>query len=107
MGTIGDSYDNVMAESLWASLKKELIYRTTFSTRQEARTATFDWINWYNRKRIHSSIDYLSPTGVRRKRYATSCTGKRGSVSHLVSNSKLDFMIKLGKTQGWKAKLIK
>jgi transposase InsO family protein len=86
MGTIGDSYDNAMAESLSASLEKELIYRTTFSTRKVSRTAIFAFINWYNRKRRHSSIDYASPNGVRRKRYATSCTGKRGSVSHLVSN---------------------
>ena len=61
MGTVGDSFDNAMAESLWASLKKELVYRTTFHTRKEARTAIFDWIQWYNRKRLHSSIDYLSP----------------------------------------------
>ena len=61
MGTVGDSFDNAMAESLWASLKKELVYRTTFHTRKEARTAVFDWIQWYNRKRLHSSIDYLSP----------------------------------------------
>jgi transposase InsO family protein len=51
MGTIGDSYDNAMAESLWASLKKELIYRRTFSTREEARTAIFAFINWYNKGR--------------------------------------------------------
>jgi len=61
MGTIGDSYDNAMAESLWASLKKELIYRTTFSTREAARTAIFDWINWHNKTRRHSGIEYLSP----------------------------------------------
>ena len=61
MGTVGDSYDNSMAESLWASLKKELVYRTNFSTREEARTAIFDWIQWYNRKRRHSSVNYLSP----------------------------------------------
>jgi len=61
MGTVGDSFDNAMAESLWASLKKELVYRTEFNTREEARTAIFDWIQWYNRKRRHSSIDYVSP----------------------------------------------
>ena len=61
MGTAGDSYDNSMAKTLWASLKKELVYRTDFNTREEARTAIFDWIQWYNRKRRHSSIDYLSP----------------------------------------------
>jgi putative transposase len=61
MGAIGDSYDNAMAESLWASLKKELIYRTTFSTRQVTRTAIFTFINWYNKTRRHSGIGYLSP----------------------------------------------
>jgi len=61
MGTVGDNFDNAMAESLWASLKKELVYRTEFNTREEARTAIFDWIQWYNRKRLHSSIDYVSP----------------------------------------------
>jgi transposase InsO family protein len=61
MGAIGDSYDNAMAESLWASLKKELIYRTTFSTREVSRTAIFAFINWYNKTRRHSGIGYLSP----------------------------------------------
>jgi transposase InsO family protein len=59
MGAIGDSYDNAMAESLWASLKKELIYRTTFSTREEARTAIFAFINWYGKDA--TGIGYLSP----------------------------------------------
>jgi transposase InsO family protein len=59
MGAIGDSYDNAMAESLWASLKKELIYRTTFSTREVSRTAIFAFINWY--KKDATGIGYLSP----------------------------------------------
>ena len=61
MGKVGTSYDNAMAESLWASLKKELIYQARFKTREEAKTKIFDWIHWYNHKRIHSSINYLSP----------------------------------------------
>ncbi|MCL5047918.1 MAG: IS3 family transposase, partial [Firmicutes bacterium] len=32
-----------------------------FKTREEAKTKIFDWIHWYNHKRIHSSINYLSP----------------------------------------------
>ena len=62
MGTVGDSFDNAMAESLWASLKKELVYRTRFETKIQARTEIFRWLNWYNTKRLHSSIGYLSPT---------------------------------------------
>ena len=61
MGTVGDSYDNAMAESFWASLKRELVDDAHFSTKQEARLAIFQWIVWYNRERLHSSLGYLSP----------------------------------------------
>ena len=61
MGTVGDSYDNAMAESLWASLKRELTDDTYFGTKTEARMAIFEWINWYNTERLHSSLDYQSP----------------------------------------------
>lgn len=61
MGTIGDSYDNAMAESLWSSLKRELVYDAHFATKQEARLAVFEWITWYNNERLHSSLDYMSP----------------------------------------------
>jgi transposase InsO family protein len=61
MGTVGDSYDNAMAESLWASLKRELVDGTYFATKAEARLAIFEWINWYNSERLHSSLGYQSP----------------------------------------------
>jgi putative transposase len=61
MGTVGDSYDNAMAESLWSSLKRELVDDAHFSTKQEARLAVFEWITWYNNERLHSSLDYMSP----------------------------------------------
>jgi transposase InsO family protein len=61
MGTVGDSYDNAMAESLWASLKRELVDGTYFATKAEARLAIFEWINWYNTERLHSSLGYQSP----------------------------------------------
>lgn len=61
MGTVGDSYDNAMAESLWASLKRELIDDDYFATKEEARLAIFEWINWYNIERLHSSLGYQSP----------------------------------------------
>lgn len=48
--------------SFWSSLKYELVYHHRFSTRAEARTAIFDYIEtFYNRTRLHSSLDYLSP----------------------------------------------
>lgn len=61
MGSVGDSYDNAMAESLWASLKRELVDDAHFATKQEARIAVFRWILWYNRERLHSSLGYQSP----------------------------------------------
>jgi len=61
MGTVGDSYDNAMAESLWSSLKRELVDDAHFSTKKEARLAIFEWITWYNNERFHSSLDYMSP----------------------------------------------
>lgn len=61
MGTTGDSYDNAMAESAWASLKRELVYQTHFTTIEEARVFVFEWIVWYNRTRLHSSLGYVPP----------------------------------------------
>jgi putative transposase len=61
MGTVGTSYDNCMMESAWSSLKRELVYETHFSSKDEARRVVFEWIIWYNSERLHSSIAYLSP----------------------------------------------
>jgi transposase InsO family protein len=61
MGTVGDSYDNAMAESFWATLKRELVDDAHYMTRTEARIAIFEYLVWYNRERLHSSIGYQSP----------------------------------------------
>lgn len=61
MGSVGDSYDNAMAESFWSSLKRELVDDAHFATKTEARRAIFEWIIWYNTERLHSSLDYMSP----------------------------------------------
>lgn len=62
MSRVGDCWDNAVAESLWASLKTELVHQRTFATKQEAGDAIFEWIVvWYNRKRRHSTLGYLSP----------------------------------------------
>jgi transposase InsO family protein len=55
-------YDNAAMESFWSTLKQELVYRRCFKTRSEAQMAIFDFIEtFYNRSRIHSSLNYLSP----------------------------------------------
>jgi transposase InsO family protein len=51
-----------VVESFFSSLKQELVYLSTFNTRQEAQLALFEYIEvFYNRKRRHSSLGYLSP----------------------------------------------
>jgi putative transposase len=62
MGRVGDAYNNAMAESFFASLECELLNRRSFKTKVEARLAVFTWIEaWYNRKRRHSALNYVSP----------------------------------------------
>ena len=62
MSRTGDCYDNAVAESFFATLKRELIDRVRWRTRDEARTAIFRYIEgWYNRHRRHSSLGYVSP----------------------------------------------
>lgn len=66
MGRVGTCYDNALAESFFASLKKELVDRTEFPTREHARKAVANYIEiWYNRQRLHSAIEYRTPTEVR------------------------------------------
>ncbi len=62
MGTKGDCFDNAAMESFHASLKKELIDRQSWATKQQARTAAFGYIEgFYNRRRRHSRLGMLSP----------------------------------------------
>jgi len=68
MGSVGDCYDNALAESFFATLECELIDRSTLRTHAEARMAVFEFIEgWYNPRRRHSSIDYLSPVHYERR----------------------------------------
>ncbi len=68
MGTVGDAFDNALAESFFATLECELIDRKTFVTRDEARTKIFDYLEvWYNARRRHSALDYLSPIEYERR----------------------------------------
>ncbi len=68
MGTVGDAYDNAMAESFFASLECELIDRRVWKTKTQARLAVFTWIeSWYNPNRRHSGIGYLSPNNFEAK----------------------------------------
>ena len=62
MGSVGDCYDNAMCESFFATLECELLDRVRFRTQSEARIAIFDFIEgFYNPRRRHSALGYLSP----------------------------------------------
>ena len=67
MGTVGDAYDNAMAESFFATLEREVLSRRRFKTQAEAKMAIFDWLEgWYNPHRRHSSLGYRSPANYER-----------------------------------------
>jgi len=62
MGSVGDAYDNALAESFFATLECELLDRNRFRTQAEARMAVFQFIEgWYNPRRRHSALGYRSP----------------------------------------------
>jgi putative transposase len=61
VGRIGSSQDNAVAESFWASLKRELVSRCRFATRADARRAIIAWINHYNALRLHSALGNVTP----------------------------------------------
>ena len=62
MGSVGDCYDNAMCESFFATLECELLDRVRFRSQSEARIAIFDFIEgFYNPRRRHSALGYLSP----------------------------------------------
>jgi putative transposase len=68
MGTVGDAYDNAMAESFFATLECELLARRRFPTKAEARMAIFEFIEgWYNPTRRHSSLGRISPVEFERR----------------------------------------
>ena len=72
MGSRGDCYDNAVAETFFATLKKELIHRRSWPERAELRTEVFDFIEvFYNRRRRHSSLGMMSPADFEQTRTKT------------------------------------
>lgn len=61
MGRVGSSYDNALAESFWQGLKRETMHQRLFSTMRQARLEIFQWLTYYNARRRHSALNYLSP----------------------------------------------
>jgi putative transposase len=64
MGSVDHAYDNSMAESVVSTLKRELIHRHSWPSRQVVRTAIFEYIEgFYNTRRRHSALGHLNPSG--------------------------------------------
>jgi transposase InsO family protein len=73
MSRPGSAWDNAVAESFFASLKSELIYARVWATRAEAGGAVFEDIEvFFNRRRRHSSLGYLSPASYKAMRRGAS-----------------------------------
>ena len=61
-GRVANCWDNSVAEAFFATLKRELVSQRRFATRGQARREIFAWIGRYNTQRLHSTLDYLTPT---------------------------------------------
>ena len=62
MGRTGVCWDNAAAESFWSTYKNEYYYRHVFTSLDHLRRATYIWIDsWYNARRRHSALGYISP----------------------------------------------
>lgn len=69
MSRRGNCYDNAVVESFWGKLKAEMVHHEHFATKSRARAAVFEYIEmFYNRKRLHASLDYLSPEAFEARR---------------------------------------
>jgi hypothetical protein len=80
MGSKGDCYDNAVAESFFATLKKELVHRRSWPTRRELMSEVFEYIEaFYNRARRHSSLGYRSPADYENRTLITGGTSLAAS----------------------------
>jgi transposase InsO family protein len=62
MGSTGCCFDNAVAEAFFATLKRELVHRRSWPTRQELQSAVFDYVEgFYNSRRLHSTLGHVSP----------------------------------------------
>lgn len=74
VGSVADSYDNALAESVNATFKEELIHRKTWKTRIEVELAVAAWVGWYNHHRIHRALGDIPPAEYEANHYASSKT---------------------------------
>lgn len=70
VGTVGDSYDNAMAESVNGLYKTELIYSRSWNSAFEVEYETMNWVHWWNNTRLHGQLDLRTPTEVENEYHA-------------------------------------
>ena len=81
-GSVGDSYDNAMAEAIIALYKTELIRaHGPWRTVEQVELATLEWVWWWNNQRLHSELDYHTPTEAEHKYYADTESLLRATAS--------------------------
>ena len=81
MGSVGDSYDNALAENLWMLIKTECVRGRFFATRAEANLALFEYLDgFYNPRRIQKRLGYLSPLEYEDKHYADQATADQANL---------------------------
>jgi putative transposase len=70
MSRKGNCYDNAPTESLWGRLKVACVHGVKFETKQNCKQTVMDWLHFYNHRRLHSTLGYLSPMQFEAKRLA-------------------------------------
>jgi putative transposase len=82
MGSVGDSYDNALAENLWMLIKTEGLRGRTFATRADANLALFEYIDgFYNSRRIQERLGFLSPIEFEEKHYTEQATAEQANLN--------------------------
>lgn len=88
IGSVGDAYDNAMAESFFATIEREILHRRRFRSQAEAKMALFEWIEgWYNPHRRHSGLGRRSPMDYERAYERSAASNSRASAA---SGGRLD-----------------
>ncbi len=83
MGSVGDSYDNALAENLWMIIKTECIRGRVFATPAEANLALFEYIDgFYNSRRIQKRLGYLSPIEFEEQHYTNQATAEQANLNN-------------------------
>lgn len=70
VGSVGDSYDNALAETVIGLFKAEVIHRRSWRSREEVEWETLDWVDWYNHRRLLGSIGNIPPAEAEAAYYA-------------------------------------